>query len=92
MHWGINIPSKLPPPFFLPTPSLNLQIVQAIPFWAIPLSMLAISEHPPSLKVGFFSKPPKYYRFPSLTSSYPLKVPKFLVKISQYDREKYFCL
>ena len=39
-----------------------------------------------TLKVGFFSEPPKYQSFSSFTSSYLLKVTKFLVKIySQFE-------
>ena len=44
-----------------------------------------INPSPPSLKIGFFSEPQKYYSFPSLTPSYLLKVTKFLVKISQFE-------
>ena len=31
MHWGINPLPKTPPPYFLPSPLLNLQTVQAPP-------------------------------------------------------------
>ena len=37
------------------------------------------------LKVGFFSEPPKYWRFSSLAPSYLLKVTKFFAKISQFE-------
>ena len=36
------------------------------------------------LKIGFFSEPPQYQIFLSLTLSHLLKVTKFLVKISQF--------
>ena len=40
---------------------------------------------PPPLKVEFFTEPPKYYSFSSLTPSYLLKATKFLVEISQFE-------
>ena len=64
-----NYPS--PPP---PTPV----------FKAILPSILVFHE-PVPLKVVFFSEPPKYSRFSSLTPSYLLKVIKFLVKISWFE-------
>ena len=51
------------------------------------LVYLVFSEPPPPspLKVGFFSEPQKHEGFLSLTTSYLLKVTKFLVKISQFE-------
>ena len=76
-------PLKNTTPSFLPSSfPLNLQTVQA-PFLSSPPSILVFRE--PSLKVGFFYKPPKYQSFSSLTPSYLLKVTKFLVEISQFE-------
>ena len=36
VHWGINPPSKIPLPSFLPRPPLNQQTVQAAPFLGNP--------------------------------------------------------
>ena len=82
MHWGINPPSKTPPPLSCQVPPLNLQTVQA-PFLSNPPSILVF--HEPSRKVGFFSEPQKYWSFSPLTQSYILKVTKFLVEISQFE-------
>ena len=54
-----------------------------------------LSRHP--LKIEFFTEPPQYYIFSSLTPSYFLKISKFLVKTSQFNfllvKEKnIFCL
>ena len=65
-------------------PPLNQQTVQALPFWAIPPTILVFRE-PLPLKVGFFSESPKYQRFSSLISSYLLIVTKFLGKISHFE-------
>ena len=40
-------------------------------------------EHP--LKIWFYSEPPKYSSFSPVTSSYLLKISKFLVKDSQFE-------
>ena len=53
-------------------------------FKAILPSMFVFRE-PVPLKVVFFSEPPKYSRFSSLTPSYLLKVTKFLVNISWFE-------
>ena len=76
-------PLKNTTPSFLPSSfPLNLQTVQA-PFLGSPPSILVFRE--PSLKVGFFYKPPKYQSFSSLTPSYLLKVTRLLVEISQFE-------
>ena len=81
VHWGINpSPLKNTTPSFLPSwPPLNLQTVQ-VPFLSNPSSILVFRE--PSLRVGFFSEPPKYQSFSFLTPSYLLKITKFLVAMS----------
>ena len=38
-----------------------------------------------NVQVEFFSEPPKYYSFSSLTPSYLLKITKFLVNIHQFE-------
>ena len=51
---------------------------------------------PPLPKSRIFQWPLKYWSFPCLIPSYPLKVTTFLGKISQFEflvmTEKYFCL
>ena len=67
-------------PSFLQSPLLKT--VQT-PFLSNLPSILVF--HEPSLKVGFLREPHKYEIFSSLTSSYLLKVTKFLVEISQFQ-------
>ena len=43
------------------------------------------SENPPLPSKKFFSEPPKYQSFSSLTRSYLLKVTEFIVKIFQFE-------
>ena len=58
-HWGINSPSKTPPPLSCQAPPpLNQKTVQAPPFLGNLLYILVFQDSP--LKVGSFSKPPKY--------------------------------
>ena len=82
MHQGINPLINTP----LPLP-LNLQSVQTPPFLGNPhLYWFFVTPRPSSsLKIGFFSEPPKYCSFSSLTPSYLLKVTRSLVKISQFE-------
>ena len=84
VHWGINPPSKTPPPSFLASLPLNLQIVQP-PFLGNPPIYWFFVTPPPPLKLGFFRKPPKYYSFLSFSPSYLLKVTKFLLNFSQFE-------
>ena len=53
VHWGINAPSKMPPPSFLPNPPLNPLFRQSSPLnWFF--------VNPPPVKVGSFSEPQTY--------------------------------
>ena len=71
MHWGITSLLKF---VNCPRPS---------PFFRqSPPSILFFVTLP--LKVGFSRELQKYQSFSSLTASYLLKVPKFLVKISKF--------
>ena len=82
MHWGINPPSKTPPPRFCKAPPIDLQTFQGPLFRQ---SSLYIGFSWPPIKVGLFSELQKCQSFPFLTPSYLLKVTKFLVKISQFE-------
>ena len=66
-------------PSFSRLKSANCPSLQSV--LSNPSSLLVSLE--PSLKVGFFSKPPKYWSYSS--PSYLLKVTKFLVEISQFE-------
>ena len=72
---GVSTPlSKTPPLAVLPSPSVNQQTVQASLSRQSPnFNFLGFSRTPP-LKVIFFSEPPEYQSFSSLTPSYLLKV------------------
>ena len=62
-YWGINPPSKTPPPSFLQNPPLNQQTVQAPcppPILGNPPYILVFQDPPPTLKVRSFSEPQKY--------------------------------
>ena len=68
VHWGIN------PLLFLTKPPLNLQTVQAPLFRQFPpLYWFLWPPRPSPLKVRFFSEPPTYYSFSSLTPILSLK-------------------
>ena len=85
VHWSITPPSqKHHLPLSCQAPSLNLQIVQALPppFQAIPPPDIGFSRNP--LKIGFFHESQKYC-FSFLTSSYFYTVIKFSVKISHFE-------
>ena len=85
VHWRINPSLKNTTYSFLLSPHLNLQTVQASPFFRQSSPLYWFFVNPTPLKVRFFSEPPKYYSFSSLSSSYLLKITKFLVKISQFE-------
>ena len=53
---GYQPPLKKPPPFFMPSPPLNQQIVQA----PLPIYQYFVNSPPPPLKVRFFNESPKY--------------------------------
>ena len=62
-YWGINPPSKTPPPSFLQNPPLNQQTVQAPPPPILgnpPYILVFQDPPPPTLKVRSFSEPQKY--------------------------------
>ena len=71
-------------PLSCQAPSLNLQIVQALPphFRQSPPPDIGFSRNP--LKIGFFHESQKYC-FSFLTSSYFYTVIKFSVKISHFE-------
>ena len=77
-------PSKNTTPYFLPSPPLNRQTVQALTRQPPPPPPYIDFSWPP-LKVGSFSEPPKYYSFLSLIPSYLKKITKFFGKISQFE-------
>ena len=77
-------PQKHIPLLSCQAPPLNRQTVQT-PLFRQPSSILVFPDPPFPLKVGFFSKPSKYYNFSSLMPSYLLKVTKFLDKISKFE-------
>ena len=80
---GISTPlQKHHPLSCQPPPLKSANCPSPLPFLGNPPSILVFRDC--SFKVGFFSEPPKYQSFLSLTSSYLLKVTKFLVKISQF--------
>ena len=57
VHWGINSPpQKHSPPSFSPSPPLNMQTDQALPFYTVLSYILGFCE-PHLLKIGFFSEP-----------------------------------
>ena len=62
-----------PPPLSCQAPPLDLKTVKDLPFRQSPLC-IGLSWTPPILGVRFFSEPPKYQSFSSLTPSYFLKV------------------
>ena len=80
MHWGINPPQKHKTPLSC-HPTLNLQSIQAPFFRQLP-SLYWFFHNSPPVKIGFFSE---RQSFSFLTLSDPLKVSKFLVKISQFE-------
>ena len=77
VHWCIN------PSLFLVKPPLKLANCPSPPFLGNP--PLYIGFRDPPLKVGFFGESPKYLSFSSFTSSYFLKVTKFLGNMSQFE-------
>ena len=80
---GVSAPSaSKTPPLFLVKPFLKSVNCPSVPFQAIPLSILLT---PPSLKIGFFSRPQKYLIFSSSIPSHLLKVTKFFVKLSRFE-------
>ena len=83
---GVSPPpsQKHPLPLSCQAPSLNLQIVQALPphFRQSPPPDIGFSRNP--LKIGFFHESQKYC-FSFLTSSYFYTVIKFSVKISHFE-------
>ena len=70
-------------PLFLAKPSPHKSVNCPSPLFKQPSLYIVFCE--PSLKVGFFSEPPKHQSFLSLTPSFVLKVTKFLVEISQFE-------
>ena len=91
VHWGMNPPLKNTPPHtFLPRPPLlhcksaNCPSPTPHPLFRQSHSLYWFFVSP-LLKVAFFSEPPKYQSFSSLTQSYLLKVTNFLLKISQFE-------
>ena len=70
-----------PPPSILPSPSLNLQTIQApLPFRQSPCWFFVT----PLLKLRFFHETQNIKVFHPSPLSYLLKVTKFLVKTSQF--------
>ena len=53
VHWGINSPSKTPPPLSYQAPPLNLQTVHAPPLLGNPASILIFCEptYPPKSQI-----------------------------------------
>ena len=53
VHWGINSPSKIPPPYFSPSPHLNLQTIQASPLFKQFPVYIDFRFAPPNLNSDF---------------------------------------
>ena len=75
---------RTPPPSFSPSHLLNLKTVQALLFRQVSLYIGFLLDPPFPLKIEFFSEPPYYLNFSSLTTSHLLKVTKFFVKFSRF--------
>ena len=75
----MEVSTTPPPPLHL-----NLQNIQVPPPFLgnSPPLYCFFREPPPPLKIRFSSEPPKYSSFSSLTSSYLLKITKFLKFLS----------
>ena len=94
VHWGIKHPLKNYPLFLAkPPPPPTLKSANC------PSPSILGNRPPrywffmnPSLKVGFFSEPPKYQSFSSSIPSYLLKVTKFLGKISQFPISEFLVI
>ena len=96
MHWSITPSHPQKQPLFPAKSPLNLQTVQ-VPFLDNLPYILVFREPPSPPKSWIFQKTPKTLKFSSLTSSYLLKVTKFLAKIFQFEfvvitEKKHFCL
>ena len=90
---SLNKQTKKTPPLFCQAQFTSAKCPR---FLGNSLLYIFFCERP--LKIWFFSEPPKYSSFSSLTPSYLLIITKFLVTVSQFeffvmnDGEKHFCL
>ena len=78
VHRGINPPSKTPPPFFLPSPSLNLQTVWAPIF----------RQSPPLYRFFMFEFQFEFYPPLKLKSSQATPFRKFGIQPSPQQKER----